>query len=47
MNILPKLNIDSVDVFDACVSSIKDAGLRARFIDAKSDILAEDRKSVV
>ncbi|AZF07240.1 hypothetical protein [Pseudomonas sp. R5-89-07] len=46
MNILPKLNIDSVDVFDACVSSIKDPGLRAKFVDSKNDILAEFRSYV-
>ncbi|WP_434157800.1 hypothetical protein [Stutzerimonas stutzeri] len=46
MNILPKLNIDSAEVFDACVSSINDAGLRARFVNSRSDILAEFRNYV-
>lgn len=46
MNILPRLMIDSGDLYDACVSGIKDAGLRAKFVASRDDILAEFRSYV-
>lgn len=46
MNILPKLNINSADVYDACVSSITDAGLRAKFVASRDDVLTEFRSYV-